>query len=151
MAELERISNHFGRCHIRDASWFQWPLLEAAIENNIVADFPLCNKVVQLLLFGTRSLTMRTLLLKSSLAKPATIKGPAADSDAIEEVGRALEARTRRIFGRSITIREVDAGSCNGCELLIHAHNSAIYDVERFGLRLPRRRAMPTCCSSPAP
>jgi Ni,Fe-hydrogenase III large subunit len=32
------------RCHVRDASWFQWPLLEAAIENNIVADFPLCNK-----------------------------------------------------------------------------------------------------------
>jgi Ni,Fe-hydrogenase III large subunit/Ni,Fe-hydrogenase III component G len=32
------------RCHLRDASWFQWPLLEAAIENNIVADFPLCNK-----------------------------------------------------------------------------------------------------------
>jgi Ni,Fe-hydrogenase III large subunit len=33
-----------GRCHLRDASWFQWPLLEAAIEGNIVADFPLCNK-----------------------------------------------------------------------------------------------------------
>jgi Ni,Fe-hydrogenase III large subunit len=32
------------RCHPRDASWFQWPLLEAAVENNIVADFPLCNK-----------------------------------------------------------------------------------------------------------
>jgi Ni,Fe-hydrogenase III large subunit/Ni,Fe-hydrogenase III component G len=32
------------RCHMRDASWFQWPLLEAAIEGNIVADFPLCNK-----------------------------------------------------------------------------------------------------------
>ena len=32
------------RCHLRDASWFQWPLLEAAIEKNIVADFPLCNK-----------------------------------------------------------------------------------------------------------
>jgi Ni,Fe-hydrogenase III large subunit/Ni,Fe-hydrogenase III component G len=32
------------RCHLRDASWFQWPLLETAIENNIVADFPLCNK-----------------------------------------------------------------------------------------------------------
>jgi Ni,Fe-hydrogenase III large subunit len=32
------------RCHMRDPSWFQWPLLEAAIENNIVADFPLCNK-----------------------------------------------------------------------------------------------------------
>jgi len=32
------------RCHLRDPSWFQWPLLEAAIEGNIVADFPLCNK-----------------------------------------------------------------------------------------------------------
>jgi Ni,Fe-hydrogenase III large subunit len=32
------------RCHLRDASWFQWPLLEVAIEDNIVADFPLCNK-----------------------------------------------------------------------------------------------------------
>jgi Ni,Fe-hydrogenase III large subunit len=32
------------RCHPRDPSWFQWPVLEAAIENNIVADFPLCNK-----------------------------------------------------------------------------------------------------------
>ena len=31
-------------CHVRDPSWFQWPLLEAAIEGNIVADFPLCNK-----------------------------------------------------------------------------------------------------------
>jgi Ni,Fe-hydrogenase III large subunit len=32
------------RCHLRDPSWFQWPLLEAAIEGNIVADFPICNK-----------------------------------------------------------------------------------------------------------
>jgi Ni,Fe-hydrogenase III large subunit len=32
------------RCHLRDASWFQWPLLETAVEDNIVADFPLCNK-----------------------------------------------------------------------------------------------------------
>jgi Ni,Fe-hydrogenase III large subunit len=31
-------------CHLRDASWFQWPLVEAAIEGNIIADFPLCNK-----------------------------------------------------------------------------------------------------------
>ena len=35
---------HRPRCHLRDPSWFQWPLLEAAIEGNIVADFPLCNK-----------------------------------------------------------------------------------------------------------
>jgi len=37
-------SGHVAHCHARDASWFQWPLLEAAIEGNIVADFPLCNK-----------------------------------------------------------------------------------------------------------
>ncbi|MBS0246232.1 MAG: NADH-quinone oxidoreductase subunit C [Proteobacteria bacterium] len=36
--------NRIRRCHLRDASWFQWPLLETAIENNIIADFPLCNK-----------------------------------------------------------------------------------------------------------
>ena len=35
---------HVERCHLRDPSWFQWPLLEAVIEGNIVADFPLCNK-----------------------------------------------------------------------------------------------------------
>jgi Ni,Fe-hydrogenase III large subunit len=35
---------HISRCHLRDPSWFQWPLLETAIEGNIVADFPLCNK-----------------------------------------------------------------------------------------------------------
>jgi Ni,Fe-hydrogenase III large subunit len=40
-----RIANGvIDRCHMRDASWFQWPLLEAVIEGNIVADFPLCNK-----------------------------------------------------------------------------------------------------------
>ena len=40
-----RINNGtIDRCHLRDASWFQWPLLEVAIEGNIVADFPLCNK-----------------------------------------------------------------------------------------------------------
>jgi Ni,Fe-hydrogenase III large subunit len=37
-------NGHVERCHLRDPSWFQWPLLEAAIEGNIVADFPLCNK-----------------------------------------------------------------------------------------------------------
>jgi Ni,Fe-hydrogenase III large subunit/Ni,Fe-hydrogenase III component G len=37
-------TSHVARCHLRDASWFQWPLLEVAIEGNIVADFPLCNK-----------------------------------------------------------------------------------------------------------
>jgi len=68
-------------------------------------------------------------------AKPVTIARPKPDAQALEEVGRALEARARRLFGRSITIREVDAGSCNGCELEINALGNAIYDVERFGIR----------------
>jgi Ni,Fe-hydrogenase III large subunit len=41
---LRIAGGRIARCHVRDASWFQWPLLEAAIEGNIVADFPLCNK-----------------------------------------------------------------------------------------------------------
>jgi Ni,Fe-hydrogenase III large subunit len=41
---LRLSGGHVERCHLRDASWFQWPLLEAAIEGNIVADFPVCNK-----------------------------------------------------------------------------------------------------------
>jgi Ni,Fe-hydrogenase III small subunit len=78
---------------------------------------------------------MRTLLLKSLFARSATIVAPAAGEGALAEVGRALEQRVRRLFGRSIAIREVDAGSCNGCELEIHALNNAVYDVERFGIR----------------
>ncbi len=78
---------------------------------------------------------MRTLLLKSLFARPVTIEPPAPNDAALIEVGRTLEQRVRRLLGRSMTIREVDAGSCNGCELEIHALNNAVYDVERFGLR----------------
>jgi len=78
---------------------------------------------------------MRTLLLKSLFARPVTIGAPAPGDAAVAEVGRTLEQRVRHLLGRSMTIREVDAGSCNGCELEIHALNNAVYDVERFGLR----------------
>jgi Ni,Fe-hydrogenase III large subunit len=44
LVSLRLDGGRIARCHLRDPSWFQWPLLEAAIENNIVADFPLCNK-----------------------------------------------------------------------------------------------------------
>ena len=52
----------------------------------------------------------------------------------IEIVGAKLEDAVRRRFHRSLTIREVDAGSCNGCELEIHALNNPIYNCERFGV-----------------
>ena len=85
---------------------------------------------------------MRTLLLKSLFLRPVTVAAPrpdrierASEDPLLTELGRALEIRARKLFGRSITIREVDAGSCNGCELEIHALNNAIYDVERFGIK----------------
>ncbi|MBI5746293.1 MAG: NADH-quinone oxidoreductase subunit NuoB [Nitrospirae bacterium] len=49
-------------------------------------------------------------------------------------VGARLEEAIRRRFRRSLTIRQVDAGSCNGCELEIHAMNNPIYNCERFGM-----------------
>jgi Ni,Fe-hydrogenase III small subunit len=78
---------------------------------------------------------MRTLLLKTLLARPVTLAAPSAADVAFDETARTLEERARKLFGRAITIREVDAGSCNGCELEIHALNNAVYDVERFGIR----------------
>jgi Ni,Fe-hydrogenase III small subunit len=50
------------------------------------------------------------------------------------EIGARLEEAIRRTFHRSLTIRHVDAGSCNGCELEIHAMNNALYNCERFGI-----------------
>ncbi len=48
---------------------------------------------------------------------------------------RASNQAARRRLGRTLAIREVDAGSCNGCELEIHALGNVLYDLERFGLR----------------
>jgi Ni,Fe-hydrogenase III small subunit len=57
----------------------------------------------------------------------------AADPEAVE-IGRALEARIKRLLGRALAIREVDAGSCNGCELEISGLAGPVYDMERFGM-----------------
>jgi Ni,Fe-hydrogenase III small subunit len=78
---------------------------------------------------------MRTLLFRSLLSPLATTAAPAPGETALEELGRSLAERARRLYGRSLAIREVDAGSCNGCELEIHAINNPVYDVERFGIR----------------
>jgi len=78
---------------------------------------------------------MRRLVLKNLLNRPVTERAPAAGDAGLAELAEALDRAARRKLGRSLAIREVDAGSCNGCELEIHALNNAIYDVERFGLR----------------
>jgi Ni,Fe-hydrogenase III small subunit len=77
---------------------------------------------------------MRKLLLKSLLQSPLT-EPASAGEDALAELAASLQRAARRRLGRSLSIREVDAGSCNGCELEIHALGNAYYDLERFGLR----------------
>jgi Ni,Fe-hydrogenase III small subunit len=74
---------------------------------------------------------MRKLLLDGLLKHPLTEPAPAPDDAALAE----LAAAVRRRLGRSLSIRAVDAGSCNGCELEIHALSNAFYDLERFGIR----------------
>ncbi|HET9653031.1 MAG TPA: NADH-quinone oxidoreductase subunit NuoB [Usitatibacter sp.] len=78
---------------------------------------------------------MRRLLLKHLVHGPLTEPSPGADDAALAELASKVDAAARRRLGRTLSIREVDAGSCNGCELEIHAINNVVYDLERFGLR----------------
>ena len=75
---------------------------------------------------------MRKRLFKNLLQPPISEAVTAAE---LEAVGSALRGVISHTLGRSLAIREVDAGSCNGCELEIHALNNPLYDVERFGIR----------------
>ncbi len=59
---------------------------------------------------------------------------PPVSETEIEVIGARLEDAVRKSFYRSLIIRDVDAGSCNGCELEIHALNNPIYNCERFGI-----------------
>lgn len=54
---------------------------------------------------------------------------------AIAELAAAVDRAARQRLGRSLSIRTVDAGSCNGCELELNALNNVFYDIERFGIR----------------
>jgi Ni,Fe-hydrogenase III small subunit len=68
---------------------------------------------------------MRRTLFESLTRRPLTEAPPAPDGASLAELAASVD----------LAIREVDAGSCNGCELEIHALNNAFYDLERFGLR----------------
>src|SRR5438270_14038194 len=78
---------------------------------------------------------MRRRLFKNLLSEPCTEPlSPQAPGE-LETLGAELRGAVARRLGRSLAIREVDAGSCNACELEIHALNNAFYDIERFGIR----------------
>ena len=72
--------------------------------------------------------------LLQGLRKPLT-EGPPPLNPTLELLASTLDQTARRRLGRSLSIRQVDAGSCNGCELEIHALNNAFNDLERYGLR----------------
>jgi Ni,Fe-hydrogenase III small subunit len=78
---------------------------------------------------------MRDILLQGLIRAPLTEPPPGDAEIALVELagGVALSARER--LGRSLAIRHVDAGSCNACELELHALGNVYYDLERFGLK----------------
>jgi len=78
---------------------------------------------------------MRDILFESFNHGPLTEPAPAPNDAALAELARSVNGAARVRLGRSLSIRHVDAGSCNGCELEIHALSNAFYDLERLGLR----------------
>lgn len=78
---------------------------------------------------------MRKLLLESIVRGPLTEAPPKPDDASLAELARSVDRAARTRLGRSLSIRHVDAGSCNGCELEVHALSNAFYDLERLGLR----------------
>jgi len=74
-------------------------------------------------------------LLQYILKTPIVTESLKSDQPtAIEMFAQQIDSRARQRFGRSLQIRQVDAGSCNGCELEIGALNNPYYDIERFGM-----------------
>ena len=78
---------------------------------------------------------MWNIIGRSLASGPLTIAAPPLEETQLAELGKRLDQAARARLGRSLAIREIDTGSCNACELEIHALNNAFYDLERFGLR----------------
>jgi Ni,Fe-hydrogenase III small subunit len=78
---------------------------------------------------------MRKILFEGIARGSLTERPPVPDEAALAELAESVNREARIRLGRSLSIRQVDAGSCNGCELEIHALSNAFYDLERFGLR----------------
>ncbi|MEX0627828.1 MAG: NADH-quinone oxidoreductase subunit B family protein [Cucumibacter sp.] len=76
---------------------------------------------------------MRRLILEALTSPPLTEALP--QDETLARLATELDQATKARLGRSLSIRQVDAGSCNGCELEIHALSNPYYDLERFGLR----------------
>jgi Ni,Fe-hydrogenase III small subunit len=78
---------------------------------------------------------MRDILLQGLIRPPLTEPGPDDAELALVELAGGVEQAARARLGRSLAVRHVDAGSCNACELELHALGNVYYDLERFGLK----------------
>jgi len=78
---------------------------------------------------------MWNLIARTLLHRPLTEPALPPSEAGLAELAAKVATIARTRLGRSLAIRQVDAGSCNGCELEIHALNNPFYDLERFGLR----------------
>jgi Ni,Fe-hydrogenase III small subunit len=72
--------------------------------------------------------------LFAKIWKVGTVTEPLCGDGEATELARRIETKTQKLLGRALAIRQVDAGSCNGCELEITGMTSPYYDLERFGL-----------------
>jgi len=74
-------------------------------------------------------------VFRTLIEGPVTERAAPVSDVATQALAAQLDAAAQLRLGRSLSIRHLDAGSCNGCELEIHALNNIVYDLERFGLR----------------
>ena len=127
---VERDGDRIARLRLRTGSYANWPVVAFAAADNMLPDFPLIKELRALL--RLRRPLMLT-LLRDLRRLRRRLDLPAPD------------------HGRSLAIRRVDAGSCNGCEHELTLATSPYYDLQRYGLGIVASPAMPTCSSSPAP
>jgi Ni,Fe-hydrogenase III small subunit len=73
-------------------------------------------------------------LLFSKILRTGIVTEPLETGETVVTLGRQLDTRVQRLLGRALAVREVDAGSCNGCELEISGLTGPVYDSERFGI-----------------
>lgn len=92
-----------------------------------------CNKVEPKLI-KIQSRSVLPVKTKMQLIEYSSLQPGIQSEKSYEKIGNELGEKIQKLFGRSLAIREVDAGSCNGCEVEITALNNPIYDIERFGI-----------------
>jgi len=85
-------------------------------------------------------------IIKQILRTGIKTEAPPQPDDSLRVEVQNLQEQILRHLGSALAIRHVTAGSCNGCELEIHALNNAYYNIEGLGIHFVASRGMPICC-----